>query len=211
MLSRRGFLAGSGAAALAACTRTLIKTSLPTVTHGVQIGDVQGGRALVWARASEPARLVVEWDTSDRFGNPRRIAGPIVTPDGDHATTFAIDGLPDAQTIAVRARFEREAARGASAWAGARFQTPRADRFRVAWTGDTCGQGFGRNPEWGGLKGYAAIRAAEPAVLVHSGDLIYGDNPILPAVTLGDRIWKNVSNERVARVAQTIEDYRARF
>ncbi len=212
ILSRRRFLAGSGAALLGACVRSpLIKTSAPEVTHGVQVGDVEAGRALVWARASEPSRLIVEWDTTERFGNPRRVAGPVVTPDHDHAATIAIDGLPEAQTIAVRARFEREAERGTSAWATARFQMPRSDRFRVAWTGDTCGQGFGRNPEWGGLRGYAAIRAAEPAVFVHSGDLIYADNPILPTQQLGERIWTNVSNERVARVAQTIEDYRARF
>ena len=103
---------------------------MPEVTHGVQIGDVQTGRALVWARASEPSRLIVEWDTTERFANPRRIAGPVVTPDGDHAATLAIDGLArDGQTIAVRARFEREAARGASTWATARFQMPRSDRF----------------------------------------------------------------------------------
>ncbi|HEY3807738.1 MAG TPA: alkaline phosphatase D family protein [Kofleriaceae bacterium] len=211
-IDRRDFLVGSGAAALlAACSRQLIKTTTPAVTHGVQIGDVQTGKALVWARASEPSRLIVEWDTTARFASPRRVAGPVVTPDSDHAATIAIDGLPDGETIAVRARFEREAARGASAWAAATFQTPRSDRFRVAWTGDTCGQGFGRNPEWGGLRGYAAIRAAEPALFVHSGDLIYADNPILPSQQLGERVWKNVSNERVARVAQTIEDYRARF
>jgi alkaline phosphatase D len=216
IVSRRGFLAGSAAALYGACTRSaLIRTSAPAVTHGVQIGDVQTGRALVWARASEPSRLIVEWDTSERFGNPRRIAGPVVTADHDFATTLAIENLPrDAQTISVRARFEREAERGASAWAMAKFATPRADTFRVAWTGDTCGQGYGRNPDWGGLHGYAAIRAAEPAVFVHSGDLIYADNPITPlgpSPQAGSRAWKNVSNEQVARVAQTIDDYRARF
>jgi alkaline phosphatase D len=213
IVSRRGFLAGSAAALYGACTRSaVIKTSSPEVTHGVQVGDVQTGRALVWARASEPSRLVVEWDTSERFGNPRRVAGPVVTADHDAAATIAIENLPrDAQTINVRARFEREAERGTSAWAMARFQTPRSDNFRVAWTGDTCGQGFGRNPEWGGLRGYAAIRAAEPAVFVHSGDLIYADNPILPSLQAGVRTWKNVSNEQVARVAQDIDDYRARF
>ena len=187
-------------------------SSVPNLTHGVQVGDVQAGRALVWARATEPARLVIEWDTSEQFGNPRRVRGPVVTPDGDHAATVAIDGLPDAQTIAIRARFEREAERGASAWAMARFHTPRADRFRIAFTGDTCGQGFGRNPDWGGMRGYAAMRAAEPAMFVHSGDMIYADNPIVPEVKLADgRVWRNVSNERVARVAQTLDDFRGRY
>jgi alkaline phosphatase D len=211
MLTRRGFLAGGGAAVAAACTHRLVPTSRPAITHGLQVGDVATGRALVWARCDEPARLVIEWDTTERFANPRRVRGPVVTPDGDRAATVAIDGLPGGQTIAVRARFEREAERGTSAWAAARFRTPRTERVRIAWTGDTCGQGYGRNPEWGGLRGYAALRRAEPDVFVHSGDLIYADNPILASKTIGGRVWKNVTNERVARVAQTLDDFRARF
>src|SRR5262249_37440165 len=133
-------------------------------------------------------------------------------PAGDLAATVALDGLPDAQTVCYRARFEREAARGASAWVSGQFATPRADRFRLAWTGDTCGQGFGRNPEWGGLRAYRALRNADPAFFVHSGDLIYADNPILAEQRLDDgRIWRNLTNERVARVAQSLDDFRARF
>lgn len=184
----------------------------PAVTHGVQVGDVGGGGALVWARASEPARMVVEWDTSERFAQPRRVAGPVVGPDADDTAQVPLTGLPDGQTIAYRVRFEREAARGASAWVSGRFRTPHPDRARVVWTGDTCGQGFGRNPDWGGLRGYAALRAAEPDVFINSGDMIYADNPILPEVRLPDgRVWRNVSNERVARVAEELADFRARF
>src|SRR5262249_30187289 len=184
----------------------------PGGPDGVQRGDVQTGRAQIWARCDEPARIVIEWDTSDRFAQPRRVAGPVVGPGSDHAATVALAGLPDAQMIWYRVRFEREAARGASAWAIGRFATPRSDRFRFAWTGDTAGQGFGINPEWGGLRGYAAIRNAEPAFFLHSGDLIYADNPILAEATLTDgRIWRNVTNERVARVAESLDDFRARF
>jgi len=209
VVTRRELLIGG--AALGACN-VIAKSSVPHVSHGVQIGDVASGRALVWARCDEPARMQIEWDTSDRFAHPHRVRGPLVTPDADLAATLPIEGLPDAQTIHVRVRFDREAARGTSAWAAARFATPHPTKFRVAWTGDTCGQGFGRNPEWGGLRGYAALRAVEPAVFVHSGDLIYADNPILAQQQLADgRIWRNVTNERVARVAQSLEDFRARF
>jgi alkaline phosphatase D len=136
----------------------------------------------------------------------------VVTPEADHAATVALSALPAAQRIFVRARFEREAARGTSEWATASFAPPSATGFRVAWTGDTCGQGFGRNPEWGGLRGYAAIRAAAPAFMINSGDLVYADNPILPEhKTLDGRIWRNISNEKVARVAQGLGDFRARF
>src|SRR6185436_4831309 len=65
---------------------------------------------------------------------------------------------------------------------------------------------------WGGLRGYDAIRRAAPAFLLHSGDLIYADNPILAEQTLPDgRVWRNVTNERVARVAESLDDFRARF
>ncbi|HEY5952462.1 MAG TPA: alkaline phosphatase D family protein [Kofleriaceae bacterium] len=210
MLTRRELLIGAGA--LAACRATGVRVTRPNVTHGLQIGDVSTAGALVWARCDEPARMQIEWDTSDRFANPRRVLGPLVNRDVDLAATVAIAGLPDKQRVFVRARFDREAARGTSEWATASFVTPRPNRVRVAWTGDTCGQGFGRNPEWGGLRGYAAIEAAQPAFMIHSGDLIYADNPILPEQkTLDGRIWRNISNERVARVAETLDDFRARF
>ncbi len=217
MLSRRGLMAGSLSAIGAACVRgPAIHASAPAVTHGVQAGDVglgaAAGQALIWARASEPARMIVEWDTSERFATPRRLAGPVVSPATGHAATLAIRGLPAGETIAYRVRFEREAARGTGAWASGRFAMPRADRFRVAWTGDTCGQGYGRNPEWGGLRGFAAIRAAAPHLFINSGDLIYADNPILPEQPTPDgRIWRNISNDHVARVAESLADFRARF
>lgn len=186
-------------------------SSIPRITHGLQVGDVQSGRALVWARASEPAKLIIEWDTTDTFARATSVAGPVVTPETGLAATVALEGLPDGQTVFVRGRFEREAQRGASDREIARFQTPRGDAFRIAWTGDTCGQGYGRNPEWGGLLGYKALREAQPALWVHSGDMIYADNPIPAELKVGDRVWKNVTNEHVARVAQTLDDFRARY
>ncbi|MGN6103493.1 MAG: alkaline phosphatase D family protein, partial [Kofleriaceae bacterium] len=216
MLTRRGFLAGSASSIVAACARpprgpTLLAT-VPSVTHGVQAGATGRGAAIVWARASEPARMIVEWDTTPRFERPTAIAGPVVGPETDHTGKVELTGLPDGQTIAYRVKFVREAARGDGAWVSGKLVRTRADRLRVAWTGDTCGQGFGRNPEWGGLRGYAAIRAAQPDLFIHSGDLIYADNPILPELALPDgRIWRNISHERIARPAESLEDFRARY
>lgn len=155
--------------------------------------------------------MIVEWSTATR-GPYHRVVGPVVTPETDHTGIVQLTGLPGGQRITYRVRFEREAARGASAWAAGTFATPSTSSFRVAWTGDTCGQGFGRNPEWGGLRGYAAIRAVEPALFVHAGDMIYADNPIVAEHVLPNgRVWKNISNGRVARVAQELDDFRARF
>jgi len=214
VISRRGFLAGSAASLIACRTQKRspqIAIPAPLVTHGVQAGDVQTGTANIWARCSEPARLVVEWGTSDK-GPMHGVAGAVVTPNSDHTGIVALTGLPDGQRIVYRARFEREASRGASEWVSGSFVTPHPTKFRVAWTGDTCGQGFGRNPEWGGLKGYSALRAAKPDLFVNSGDLIYADNPIVAEnTTLAGRVWKNITNERVGRVAQDLDDFRARF
>jgi alkaline phosphatase D len=216
VLTRRRFLGGSlAAAAASSCFRggPAVVTRRPSITHGVQAGDPQTGRAVIWARCDELARLLVEWDTTDRFASPRRVTGPMVGPDGNFTGLVELTELPrTAQTIAYRVRFERDGARGASAWVGGTLRTPRADRVRVAWSGDTCGQGFGRNPEWGGLRGYAALRAAAPDVFINSGDLIYADNPILAQKPFADgRIWRNETNEQVARVAESLDDFRARF
>jgi len=212
-ITRRELLVGAATTAATACVRRVAPVGrAPAITHGVQAGDVQTGRAVVWARCDEPARMVVEWDTGDAFAHARAVRGPIVTPEAGLAARVAIDGLPADQRISYRVRFEREAARGASEWSAGSFHTPGERGVRFAWTGDTCGQGYGRNPEWGGLRGYAALRAAEPDFLLHSGDLIYADNPILPELPLADgRIWRNISNERVARVAEELDDFRARF
>lgn len=216
MITRRGFVGGAlSAAGLFACTRgPLIQPSRPRVTHGVQAGDVQSGRALVWARCDEPARMLVDWETAAGSRLRGTVRGPVVGPGSGFAATVALADLPAGQTIAYRVRFEREAARGTSDVVAGTFVTPAASDapFRFAWTGDTCGQGYGRNPAWGGMRGYAALLAARPAFLLHSGDMIYGDGPILPTKTLADgRVWTNVSNDRVARVAQELDDFRARF
>jgi len=212
LINRRQFLTGT-AASLVACRarspQAIVRA--PSITHGVQAGDVQSGTANIWARWDGPARMVVDWATSEG-GTWRSVAGPLVTPRTGYAGVVALAGLPDAQRIVYRVRFTREAARGESEVEQGTFVTPHAANLRVAWTGDTCGQGFGRNPDWGGLRGYAAVRAAQPDVFVNSGDLIYADNPIEAVTTTVDgRTWRNITNERVARVAEELDDFRARF
>jgi alkaline phosphatase D len=214
MISRRTFVVGALSATTACAVRSLRTTKQPKITHGVQSGDVQTGSAVVWARCDEAARMDVQWATTPGFASAISVAGPVVTPATDFTGTAKLTGLPVGQTIFYRVRFSRVADRGASAWAVGQFVTPPAAGapIRFAWSGDTCGQGFGINDEWGGLKSYAAIAAARPGFFLHSGDLIYADNPILPERTLSDgRVWKNRSNPAVAKVAETLDEFRARF
>src|SRR5690349_14248749 len=51
--------------------------AVPTVDYGVAAGDVGIDRAIVWAHVDRPARMLVEWSTTDRFERVRRVRGPL--------------------------------------------------------------------------------------------------------------------------------------
>jgi alkaline phosphatase D len=75
-----------------------------------------------------------------------------------------------------------------------RFRTAPADRRDVSfvWGGDVAGQGWGINPDDGGMFTFATMRKHRPDFLLHSGDTVYADGPIKGEVTLPDgKVWKN--------------------
>jgi hypothetical protein len=63
----------------------------PQLTDGVQSGDLQGDRAMIWSRSDRPARMVVEWDTRSQFRHPRRVVSPLA----DARTDFHRPGRAD--------------------------------------------------------------------------------------------------------------------
>ena len=212
--TRRDVMRGAAAAAaLAACRRSpQVQVPRIAIPRGVQSGDVDGETAVIWAQSDRPAAMRVEWDTTPRFATPRRVRGPMVDAAGALAGVVELTGLPPGQTISYRVVFED--GRDRSAPAEGRFMTPPAagETWRFAWSGDTCGQGFGRNPDHGGLRIFEAIRAAAPRFFLNSGDLIYGDNPIPPEILLPDgRVWRNTTDDTLARVAESLDDFRHRF
>jgi alkaline phosphatase D len=86
-----------------------------------------------------------------------------------------------------------------------------ADVF-FAWSGDTAGQGFGINPEWGGMRIYDAVRRLGPQFFLHSGDNIYADNPIPETLPLADgTVWRNVTTPAKSRQAVTLDDFRGNY
>ena len=110
---------------------------------GVQSGDVTDDRALIWSRCDRPGRLIVEWDTRSRFGNPRRMVSSVTDAGQDFTARVDLRGLPADQSIFYRARFE-DARSGvlSEPWL-ATCAAPRSARadIRFVWGGDTCGQG----------------------------------------------------------------------
>jgi alkaline phosphatase D len=45
----------------------------PKIPYGLVSGDITGGSAIVWSRTDRPARMIVEYDTSESFRNPKRL------------------------------------------------------------------------------------------------------------------------------------------
>jgi len=183
------------------------------VSYGVRAGDVIQGRAMVWSRADRPARLLVDIATNSRFDNARQFRGAVALAESDYTAKLDVNDLPDDQQLFYRVVFEDVAdPRIESEPIIGMFKTvPTQTRdVRFAWSGDVAGQGWGINPDIGGMRIFETMRQAEPDFFIHSGDSIYADNPIPAEQMLPDgHRWKNLTTEGKSKVADTLQDYRS--
>ncbi|MGY4492407.1 alkaline phosphatase D family protein [Pseudomonas sp. TE3610] len=216
-LGRRRLLQAAGASLLMPSLAPAVIASAndrPQLTDGVQSGDLLGDRAMVWSRTDRPARMVVEWDTRSVFGNPRRVVSPLADARTDFTARVELTGLPVDQAIFYRVRFE-DAQTGVSSepWFGHLRSAPSQRRdLRFVWSGDTVGQGFGINPDIGGMRIYEAMRLRLPDFFIHSGDTIYADSPVPAQLTVEDgRIWRNITTPAKSKVAETLDEYRGNY
>ena len=187
----------------------------PQLPYGVQAGDLSGNQAIVWARADRSARMMVEWATTESFSYPHLVRGPAALEDTDFTARIDLAGLPRGERVFYRVvMIDLADHKLVSEPVVGSFWTPPAARrdVRFVWSGDTAGQGWGINPDWGGMKIYEAMRQVEPAFFIHSGDTIYADNPIPSELAIPDGgIWKNIITEGKSKVAETLEEFRANY
>jgi alkaline phosphatase D len=213
-LTRRTFLASSTGALVFAQAPAFVRSDRPAQPESVMAGDVIPGAAVVWSRAAEPARMLVDWRTSEG-GPARSITGPHCIDATDYTGRVELTGLPPGQTIHYDVRFQSlRNDRSISAPLRGTFRTPPEGRqnVRFLWTGDQVGQGWGINPEWGGMRIYDAMAQRTPDFLVHSGDVIYADGPLVPEVRLPDgSMWRNIVTEAKSKVAETLDEFRGQF
>ena len=213
-LSRRGLLRAGAATTLftPAISRAADR---PTITHGLQSGDVTQNAAVTWARVSQPSRVRVEFSTTDSFKTLLGAGFTDALPESDLTMKRGMSGLPAGQDIFYRVTPQNlsdpsvfgEAAVG-------RFRTAPADKRDVTfvWSGDTAGQGWGINEAWGGMKAYATMLRHDPDFFIHSGDTIYADGIIPAEAKLKDgTVWKNVVTEAKSKVAETLADFRGNY
>jgi alkaline phosphatase D len=221
-LRRAGLLAASGHAwswlagpARAAPARIGVGSDLPQLQQGIQIGDVVADRAIVWARADRSARLIVDWDVDERMRHARRVSGPAALEDSDFTARVDLTGLPADQRIFLRVAFQSLNDKGplGEPVLGQFRAAPRARRdLRFLWSGDTVGQGYGINPDIGGMRVYEVMRSRQPDFFIHSGDTIYADGPISAQQKVEDgKLWRNLVTEEKSKVAETLGEFRGNY
>ena len=189
----------------------IARQSRPQIPDGIQIGDPLRDRAIIWARADRPSRLVVEYATTDSFREPRRIQGSVVNASSDYTSRVDLRNLSSAQRVFLRVSFEDESGRLMSEPVAGSFRTAPTSRrdIRFLWSADTVGQGYGINPDAGGMRIYDTMRQMQPDFFIHSGDTIYADNPVPAELTLVDGSkWRNLTTEAKSKVAETLEEFR---
>ncbi len=214
-LTRRRFLQLSAGAPLLAQAPAIQRDvkARPIITSGVQSGDVEVDRAVVWCRTDRPARLRVRYGTTDTLAGARERVSTPTSAAADFTARLDLTGLPPGQRIVYEARFESAGGELSEPVRGA-FRTPSRTPapVRIVWGGDVCGQGWGLDEARGGMKTFASMRAVEPDLFIHSGDLIYADGPIPETVRLDDgSTWRNLVEDGVGDVAQTLDQFRGRY
>jgi len=104
--SRRRFLTtGAGALGALAMPHLSRAADRPSVTHGVQSGDVTVDGGVVWARTDRPAQMLVEVATTDTFKDARKLPPIAALPESDFTAKMLVDNLPGGQDIFYRVRF----------------------------------------------------------------------------------------------------------
>lgn len=216
-MKRRDFLgrASVGAVVLGFPAIVRSQNAAPRVVSGVQAGDVTGGRAIIWSRASQPGEMEVEWATNEKFENSTIVGGAFALKSTGLCAKADIQKLPPGETIFYRARFRDLAdPRAIGEPAMGRFKTPPADGRDVTflWGADTVGQGYGINAAMGGLKIYDTMARTESDLFIHVGDTIYADQPVEKEMRAGDgTIFRNLTTEAKSKVAETLDEFRGQW
>ena len=114
---------------------------------------------MIWTRVDRPARVMMEFATTESFADPVRLAPLNALPDSDLAVKRLLEGLPSDQEIFYRmVAADLADINLVSEPIIGRFRTAPASRrsVRFAWSGDTAGQGWGIDAV--GMKTYAYDR-----------------------------------------------------
>jgi alkaline phosphatase D len=207
-VSRRGFLAGAGAAALAWPTPLRASAQAPSFgsnpfTLGVASGHPLSDGVVLWTRlAPDPlhgggmseAAVPVDWDVAydERFERRVQSGRARATAEGVHTLHVEVQGLEPDRWYWYRFRVGGEVSpTGRTRTAPVAGKTP--DRLRFAFA--SC-----QHYEQGLFTAYRHMLRDDPDLIVHLGDYIYETSSSV------DRVRMHDAPEPV-----TLDDYRGRF
>lgn len=186
----------------------------PQIPYGVATGDITNNNVVVWSKSDRAAKMIVEYSTNPSFSTYQRVFGPNALASSDFTARLNLRNLPPNQQIFYRVLFQDLAEDTYSAPVNGSFRTPAIANKDIlfVWGGDTAGQGWGINSEFGGMKIYETMRQLQPDFFIHCGDNIYADNPIVSERTLDDgTIWRNIITEEKSKVAETLKEFRGNY
>jgi alkaline phosphatase D len=130
----------------------------PQLPYGAMTGDITNDRIIVWSKVDRPARMIVEYATTEAFRHAKRMIGPAALEDSDFTARLELRNLPPGQQIFYKVLFQdlhditvmSEPVYGTFRTPSALYEgKPRSVSF--VFSGDEAGQGWGINLDWGGV------------------------------------------------------------
>ncbi len=152
---------------------------LAPVTHGVAVGAVGDGSALIWSRTDRDAIMHVRIESED--GHPLFEKTAPVVKERDFTGKIKVIGLKPDTVYHYQVWFDAENGKPSGKFPASqgKFRTAplptAAKAVTFAWTGDLAGQNVCRDAEEG-FPGFNAINALDIDFFVGLGDMIYADN-----------------------------------
>ncbi len=196
--------------------QTSIKTQgRPLMPWGVQLGDISPEGVTFWSASDRPAEMLVEVADNPHFRRSQQFRGAMALEAQDFTARLHLQGLPPADELHYRVSFLNLDGTGRHSEPFPGTWRPLAanpKRLKFCFSGDTAGQGWGINPDFGGMRIFSAILQRQPDFFIHCGDYIYADGPLTSQVVLDDgRIWKNLVTESKSKVAETLQEFRGNY
>jgi alkaline phosphatase D len=176
------------------------------ITHSVASGDVTATTAVIWARASGPARMYVEVHPNPLFTRKKKLQAPqyaVATAETDFTAQLMLTDLePDTRhyyrvwlTPPDLTPFRDI---GGGEW-GTFKTAPAAHRRRakISFTvsADVAGQGYCRNAATGGYTIFATMLALKPDFFMANGDMVYQDATCTADGPDGPGGWQNIPGD----------------
>ena len=210
-----GLLAGTSPIGVATALARRSAGPRPQTPFGLQMGDLRGGSAVIWSAADRPSRMMVRWSTQESMADAHIVAPTHALLDSEFTAKLELTELPPDQEIFVEVSFlSLDDYVSTSEPLIGRLRTPPTSRrsVRFVWSGDVNGQGWGINPDLGGMQIFDVMRRMEPDFFIHCGDVVYSDNPLSAERPLpGGQVWRNLVSPEKSKVAETLGEFRGQY